>query len=205
MRLEAPNDPSTLERRKPFGLGLWGGGSFGCGHRRSSDLGRPAPHCLQAPHNKARLGGGEGAQLAGLPWQREFRLIALMVDRNKLTLNGVPVWDISSFLVLILSHRPLILGPDILQAESLFSAKSLGRVTCHQLIINTPEDCGASARRPVSQALGHHRASCSTDKELPSLWIKIWAQGFLLWEGEIQEGVREARAGPEALLSSCGR
>ena len=78
---------------------------------------------------------------------------------------------ISSFLVLILSHRPLILGPEILQAESLFSAKSLGRVTCHQLIINTPEDCGASARRPVSQALGHHRASCSTDKELPSLWI----------------------------------
>ena len=58
MRLEAPDDPSTLERRKPFGLGLWGGGSFGCGHRRSSDLGRPVPHCLQAPRSKAGLEGG---------------------------------------------------------------------------------------------------------------------------------------------------
>lgn len=47
---------------------------------------------------------------------------------------------ISRFLVLILSHCPLILGPEILQAESLFSAKSLGRVTCHQLIINTPRE-----------------------------------------------------------------
>ena len=73
---------------------------------------------------------------------------------------------ISSFLVLVLSHCPLIPGPEILQAESFFSAKSLGRVTRHQLIINTPED---SARRPVSRALGHHRAPCSTDKEPPSL------------------------------------
>ena len=35
--------------------------------------------------------------------------------------------------------------------------------------------------------------------------FKIWAQGFLLWEGEIQERVREAWAGPEALLPSCGQ
>ena len=112
---------------------------------------------------------------------------------------------ISSFLVLVLSHCPLILGPEILQAGSFFSAKSLGRVTRHQLIINTPEGCGASARRPVSQALGHHRAPCSTDKEPPSLWIRIWAQGSLFWEGEIQDGLREAQAGPEALLFSCGQ
>ena len=58
MRLEAPDDPSTLERRKPFGLGFWGGGSLGCGHRRSSDLGRSVPHCLQAPRSKAGLEGG---------------------------------------------------------------------------------------------------------------------------------------------------
>lgn len=85
-------DPSTLERRKPFGLGLWGGGSLGCGHHRSSDSGLPA-HVAFRPPAPREAGLRGGGRLAGFPRQLWLRPVDLVGIRNHLTPKGVPAGD----------------------------------------------------------------------------------------------------------------
>lgn len=81
-------------------------------------------------------------------------------------------------VVVILSHCPFILG---LRSQEWChsSAERLGRVSCHQLIINAPEDCGAIARRPIYPGFRASRVPSAAQKEPPSLGIRTWALGLL--------------------------